>query len=72
MVSDLLYTYKTLALPACTDLGGFVEFAYWSSSEGGLNIAWAQQYFGLKRLSDLPELKERAKQVLHGLESGEI
>lgn len=31
-----------------------------------------QQIFGLKRLSDLPELKERAKDVLEGLEKGEI
>jgi deoxyribodipyrimidine photolyase-related protein len=32
----------------------------------------SQQIFGLKRLSDLPELKERAKEVLEGLEKGKI
>jgi deoxyribodipyrimidine photolyase-related protein len=32
----------------------------------------SQQVFGLKRLSDLPELKERAKEVLAGLEAGTI
>lgn len=31
-----------------------------------------QQINGLKRLSDLPELRERAKEVLAGLENGEI
>ncbi len=31
-----------------------------------------QQINGLKRLSDLPELRERAKEVLAGLEKGEI
>jgi deoxyribodipyrimidine photolyase-related protein len=32
----------------------------------------SQQLFGLKRLSDLPELRIRAKEVLVGLERGEI
>jgi deoxyribodipyrimidine photolyase-related protein len=32
----------------------------------------SQQLFGLNRLSDLPELKERAQEVLAGLEQGEI
>jgi deoxyribodipyrimidine photolyase-related protein len=32
----------------------------------------SQQFFGLNRLSDLPELKERAKEVLDGLEQGTI
>jgi deoxyribodipyrimidine photolyase-related protein len=32
----------------------------------------SQQIFGLKRLSDLPELKERARKVLEGLEQGKI
>ena len=31
-----------------------------------------QQINGLKRLSDLPELRERAKEVLAGLDKGEI
>jgi deoxyribodipyrimidine photolyase-related protein len=36
------------------------------------NHRMSQQIFGLNRLSDLPELKERAKEVLKGLEQGEI
>jgi deoxyribodipyrimidine photolyase-related protein len=32
----------------------------------------SQQIFGLNRLSDLPELKERAQEVLSGLDKGEI
>jgi deoxyribodipyrimidine photolyase-related protein len=31
-----------------------------------------QQINGLKRLSDLPELRERAREVLVGLDKGEI
>ena len=36
------------------------------------NHRMSQQIFGLKRLNDLPELKERAKEVLEGLEKGKI
>jgi deoxyribodipyrimidine photolyase-related protein len=36
------------------------------------NHRMSQQLFGLKRLSDLPELKERAVEVLQGLDRGEI
>ncbi|MCF8552703.1 MAG: cryptochrome/photolyase family protein [Candidatus Planktophila sp.] len=36
------------------------------------NHRMSQQVFGLKRLSDLPELKERAQEVLEGLEQGKI
>jgi membrane protein required for beta-lactamase induction len=32
----------------------------------------SQQIFGLKRLSDLPELKERAQEVIAGLQKGKI
>jgi deoxyribodipyrimidine photolyase-related protein len=32
----------------------------------------SQQVFGLNRLSDLPELKERALEVLEGLDKGII
>jgi deoxyribodipyrimidine photolyase-related protein len=32
----------------------------------------SQQVFGLNRLNDLPELKERALEVLEGLEKGTI
>ena len=36
------------------------------------NHRMSQQVFGLNRLSDLPELKERAQQVLDGLDAGTI
>jgi deoxyribodipyrimidine photolyase-related protein len=36
------------------------------------NHRMSQQLFGLKRLSDLPELKARAKEVLRGLDQGKI
>jgi deoxyribodipyrimidine photolyase-related protein len=36
------------------------------------NHRMSQQIFGLNRLSDLPELRVRAQQVLSGLDAGEI
>ena len=36
------------------------------------NHRMSQQVFGLNRLSDLPELKERAQEVLQGLSKGDI
>jgi deoxyribodipyrimidine photolyase-related protein len=36
------------------------------------NHRMSQQVFGLNRLSDLPELRERAQEVLSGLEKGRI
>jgi deoxyribodipyrimidine photolyase-related protein len=36
------------------------------------NHRMSQQVFGLKRLSDLPELKLRAQEVLDGLSKGEF
>jgi len=36
------------------------------------NHRMSQQVFGLNRLSDLPELKIRAQEVLKGLEAGTI
>jgi deoxyribodipyrimidine photolyase-related protein len=36
------------------------------------NHRMSQQIFGLNRLSDLPELKLRAKEVLKGLDKGTI
>jgi deoxyribodipyrimidine photolyase-related protein len=36
------------------------------------NHRMSQQIFGLNRLSDLPELKERAQEVLKGLQQGKI
>jgi deoxyribodipyrimidine photolyase-related protein len=36
------------------------------------NHRMSQQIYGLNRLSDLPELRERAQQVLLGLDAGEI
>ena len=38
----------------------------------GKNHRMSQQIFGLKRLTDLPELRMRAKEVLAGLDRGEI
>ena len=35
-------------------------------------MALSQQVFGLNRLSDLPELRERAQEVLEGLEKGRV
>jgi deoxyribodipyrimidine photolyase-related protein len=32
----------------------------------------SQQVFGLNRLSDLPELKVRAQEVLQGMDQGKI
>jgi len=32
----------------------------------------SQQVFGLNRLSDLPELKERAKEILASIDAGTI
>jgi deoxyribodipyrimidine photolyase-related protein len=36
------------------------------------NHRMSQQVFGLNRLSDLPELRERAHEVLEGLAKGRI
>ena len=36
------------------------------------NHRMRQQYFGLERLTDLPEVRERAQEVLRGLSRGEI
>jgi len=36
------------------------------------NHRMSQQIFGLNRLSDLPELRLRAKEVLTGLDKGQI
>jgi deoxyribodipyrimidine photolyase-related protein len=36
------------------------------------NHRMSQQIFGIKRLSDLPELKVRAQEVLKGLDAGKI
>jgi deoxyribodipyrimidine photolyase-related protein len=38
----------------------------------GKNHRMAQQYFGLNRLSDQPQIRERALEVLEGLSAGEI
>jgi deoxyribodipyrimidine photolyase-related protein len=36
------------------------------------NHRMAQQYFGLNRLSDQPQIRERAMEVLEGLSKGKI
>jgi deoxyribodipyrimidine photolyase-related protein len=38
----------------------------------GLGDVYKRQVFGLKRLTDLPELKVRAQEVLKGLDKGII
>jgi deoxyribodipyrimidine photolyase-related protein len=50
---------------------------YWdfldrNSTAFAKNHRMFQQNNGLKRLSDLPEVRKRAQQVLNGLEQGKI
>ena len=53
-------------------LRGMIGFLDRHRESFAKNHRMSQQVFGLNRLSDLPELKERALEVLEGLEKGTI
>ena len=57
---------------ACPFTTLYWDFLDRHADEFAKNHRMAQQYFGLKRLSDLPEVRERAREVLEGLDAGEI
>ena len=57
---------------ACPFTTLYWDFLDRHHEEFAKNHRMSQQVFGLKRLSDLPELKIRAKEVLDGLELGII
>jgi deoxyribodipyrimidine photolyase-related protein len=57
---------------ACPFTTLYWDFLDRHKEEFAKNHRMSQQVFGLKRLSDLPELKERAQEVLKGLDQGVI
>lgn len=63
---------KRVGDDACPFTTLYWDFLDRHKDEFAKNHRMSQQVFGLKRLSDLPELKERAKEVLRGLEKGTI
>ena len=63
---------KRVGSDACPFTTLYWDFLDRHKDEFVKNHRMSQQVNGLKRLSDLPELKERAKEVLAGLEAGTI
>ena len=57
---------------ACPFTTLYWDFLDRHQEEFRANHRMSQQFFGLKRLSDLPELRDRAIEVLRGLDRGEI
>jgi len=57
---------------ACPFTTMYWDFLDRHKEEFAKNHRMSQQVFGLKRLSDLPELKVRAQEVLKGLDQGTI
>ena len=57
---------------ACPFTTLYWDFLDRHKEEFAKNHRMSQQVFGLKRLSDLPELKVRAQEVLKGLDEGRI
>ena len=57
---------------ACPFTTLYWDFLDRHEAEFKKNHRMAQQYFGLKKLNDLPAVKERAADILKGLETGAI
>ena len=71
-------TVRTLSnVDGCSRTGEFAQFKLLNFPGTGFgqfakNHRMTQQVYGLGRLSDLPELKARAAEVLQGLDEGLI
>ena len=63
---------KRTGKDACPFTTLYWDFLDRHADEFAKNHRMAQQYFGLKRLADLPEVRERAREVLEGLDAGTI
>jgi deoxyribodipyrimidine photolyase-related protein len=57
---------------ACPFTTLYWDFLDRHADEFAKNHRMAQQYFGLKRLADLPQVRARAREVLEGLDAGQI